>query len=172
MLRLVTLALAGCCAATSTLPQEGPQLPFDPAVTEACLADSQGSARLDCVGASAEVCSDSPDGYTTVGMGLCFGKELAYWDARLQAAISELRDIETENDAFLDEVNSAAPRSLTALETMLAAWVQFRTAACGYELSTWGGGSGGGPATTACVMHETADMAMLLEDRVARRGAQ
>ena len=45
---------------------------------------------------------------------------------------------------------------------MQRSWIAFRDAACSYEASRWGGGSGAGPAATGCVMQLTARQALRL----------
>ena len=70
---------------------------------EGCLAAAQTrhDAR-DCIGIAADGCTSTPDGYTTVGMSLCYGKELSYWDARLNAAYRGLMRRHETFDAALE----------------------------------------------------------------------
>ncbi len=44
-----------------------------------------------------------------------------------------------------------------------------RTAACAYEASRWGGGTGAGPAATACFLDLTGRQALALEARLEER---
>jgi uncharacterized protein YecT (DUF1311 family) len=122
--------------------------------------------REACVGASAEACIETPEGSTTVGMSSCFGAEHDYWDARLNGAYQALLTIEDAAAAELGDLGSAAPSPAEALRAMEQAWIAWRDAACGYEVSTWGGGSGGGPAGAACMMRLTARQALALQDRL------
>jgi uncharacterized protein YecT (DUF1311 family) len=55
---------------------------------------------------------------------------------------------------------------------MQRAWIGYRDAACAYEESQWGGGTGGGPASVDCAMRLTARQALALEARLAQRQAQ
>ncbi len=144
-----------------------PELPFSPAETEACLSQATGPAREICVGLSAAACIDTPDGYTTVGMSICLGHELEYWDGRLNAAYETLRESDGRTDAEMAELGSAAPPLVPALREMQRAWISFRDAACAYERAQWGGGTGGGPASVHCAMTITARQALALEDRLA-----
>jgi uncharacterized protein YecT (DUF1311 family) len=105
-------------------------------------------------------------------MSFCYDKELAFWDARLNAAYGALMEIEKAGDAELKELGSAAPSTSAALREMQRAWIGYRDAACAYELSQWGGGTGGGPATADCLMRLTAAQALTLEERLAQRRAQ
>ena len=45
---------------------------------------------------------------------------------------------------------------------MRRAWIAFRDAACNYEATRWGGGTGAGPAAADCVMKLTARQALHL----------
>ncbi|MBT8414870.1 MAG: DUF1311 domain-containing protein [Boseongicola sp.] len=145
------------------------ELSFTMAPTEVCLADAEGVERLECVGAAAEFCMSKPNGDTTVGMGFCLGRELGVWDDRLNAAYARLRRVEW---MIMEEAESAdlrVPDTVTALRDMQRAWMQYRDATCTYEFSTWGGGTGGGPANTACLLDLTARQALMLEDRLEDR---
>jgi len=149
-----------------------PELPFTPAETEACLRGALGPAREICVGLSAAACMETPDGYTTVGMSICLGSELEYWDGRLSAAYRSLLDSDGRTDAEMAELGSAAPPLVPALREMQRAWIAFRDASCAYERAQWGGGTGGGPASAHCAMTITARQALALEDRLAGVGQQ
>ena len=148
-------------------PAAAQDVPFSIDATEACLAGASDMAgREACVGSSAEACIDTPDGLTTAGMGFCLGAERDYWDARLNGAYEALLTIEDTAASELSELGSAAPSPAEALRAMERAWIAFRDAACAYEVSTWGGGTGGGPAGADCMMRLTARQALMLEDRL------
>ena len=55
---------------------------------------------------------------------------------------------------------------------MQRAWIAWRDAACLYEVSQWGGGTGGGPAGADCMMRLAGEQALALEDRLAQRHSQ
>lgn len=148
-------------------------LPFSPAQTEACLAQAgDGVERQVCIGLSASACINTPDGYTTVGMSTCLGRELEYWDGRLNAAYGALREIEEAGDAEMAELGSAAPKMAPALQEMQRAWIAFRDASCFYEVTQWGGGTGAGPAANQCAMKLTALQAFELERRLAEKSEE
>jgi uncharacterized protein YecT (DUF1311 family) len=154
-------------------PAAAQDIGFSPAATEACLAAAgDAPGREVCVGRSAEACAETPDGQTTVGMGFCYGAERDWWDARLNAAYGGLIRLEEAGDAELESLGSAAPRSAPALRAMQRAWIGFRDAACAWEVSQWGGGTGGGPAGAACGMEETGRQALALAAELAERQAQ
>jgi uncharacterized protein YecT (DUF1311 family) len=140
-----------------------PQLVFSQSHTEQCLW--AGGAQAECIGASARQCmAETPGGETTVGMGGCLDREWQYWDGRLnmayQDALARARNFDAENGDF-------APPSEPALREMQRAWIPFRDARCGFEMSLWGGGTGGGPAYAECLMIVTAEQALYLETALA-----
>ncbi len=105
----------------------------------------------------------TPAGQTTVGMVDCLGRELAIWAARLEAAHGQARTAAETMDAEMREIGSAAPSLADSLEAMQVAWAAFRDAACLHEQAQWMGGTGGGPATMACHLQETARQTLRLE---------
>jgi uncharacterized protein YecT (DUF1311 family) len=151
-------------------PVTAQELPFSADATRACLAgQSELAGRLACVGTSANLCMEAVGGYSTVGMGFCLGQELDYWDDRLNIAYGELKARETAEDAEMAEIGATVPKRATALRDMQRAWIAWRDAACVYEYSQWGGGTGGGPANASCLMHMTAEQALELESRLENR---
>jgi uncharacterized protein YecT (DUF1311 family) len=138
--------------------------------TESCVSEAyatspglSGHAVLDCAGRTAAACMMTPGGDTTIGMVACLESELAYWDARLGAAYAERVTIAREQDAELRELGSSAASMEQSLRAMQRAWMSYRDASCLYEQAQWMGGTGGGPATMACHMRETARQALKLE---------
>jgi uncharacterized protein YecT (DUF1311 family) len=166
----VLLVIAGLALAAPAAAQE--ELPFSPAETETCLAAAQGALREVCIGLSAAACINSPNGYSTVGMSSCLGKEAEYWDGRLNAAYQALLDVDGKVDAEMAELGSAAEPMAPALTEMQRAWIAFREASCFYEYTQWGGGTGSGPASNDCVMRITARQTLALEDRLTQKQAQ
>lgn len=143
---------------------------FTPDATDSCVSEAyrtspglSGHAILDCVGRAAAACMMTPGGDTTVGMVECLDGELGYWDARLNAAYAERVTIAKQQDTEMRELGSAAASLEESLRTMQRAWISFRDASCLYEQAQWMGGTGGGPATMACHMQETARHTLKLE---------
>ena len=154
-------------------PVAAQDLAFTAAATESCLAAAGDlPAGKACIGAAADACMETPDGGTTVGMGFCLNSEYEFWDARLNTAYQGLMALEDDAAANLADLGSAAPSSADALRDMQRAWIAYRDAACLYEVSQWGGGTGGGPAGTQCMMQLAGEQALMLEDRLADRAAQ
>ena len=143
---------------------------FTSAATNQCLVEAykaspslSGYSVWDCVGLSAKVCMTSPSGDTTMGMMSCLEGELHYWDKRLnQAYINRLRNSKKE-DKEMTSIRATAITLTDTLRDMQRNWISFRDATCLYEQAQWLGGTGGGPATMACHMHETARQALKLE---------
>ena len=134
---------------------------YEPAILTACLA--AGTDQRDgCIGKASDQCMLAPGGDTTVGMSTCLGQEVAQWDALLNGAYAKVMAEAEATDAEMKTLGSAAPPQVPALREMQRAWIGFRDAACGYEASRWGGGSGAGPAATSCAMELTARQALRL----------
>ena len=95
-------------------------------------------------------------------MGGCLDRELKFWDGKLnenyQIQLTRAKAADTENR----EYNANLASQEEALRAMQRAWITFRDAACDYERSTWGGGTGGGPATLGCLMELTGQQALRL----------
>ena len=156
------LAVIVALAASGAGAQE---LAFSAAMTEACIANESegGDPYGTCVGMAADACMAQPGGYSTVGMSTCFEHERKFWDARLNAAYQRVRDEARATDAEMKEIGASAASRADALRDMQRAWIAYRDATCDYERSLWGGGTGGGPATVACHMYQTAEQALYLE---------
>ncbi len=147
-------------AITLAAPAAAQDLVFDMSATDGCLAGITTLVEArPCIGSSANACMEATEGGTsTVGMGGCIRAELDEWDARLnsayQARIEEHRASDAEFEPPLPEAE--------ALRDAQRAWIPWRDANCLYEISHWGGGTGGGPAGTSCQMYMTAERALEL----------
>jgi uncharacterized protein YecT (DUF1311 family) len=163
----------GVCLLASSLisePAASAEPVFSPSATDTCVSTAyasspglSGHAVLDCIGRAAAACMITPGGDTTIGMMDCLKGELGYWDARLNAAYAERVTSAQQQDVEMRNRGSAAASVEDSLRAMRQAWVSFRDASCLYEQAQWMGGTGGGPATMACHMHETARQALKLE---------
>ena len=164
LIAALPLTVAGPIGATAQ------DIAFVPEPTESCLAAAEGMPdRLACIGRAAQVCIDTPDGYTTVGMGFCYSREADYWDDRLNGAFARLMSVERAMLDEMREIGATVPDAPAALRGMQRAWIGYRDALCGYDYTTWGGGTGGGPAFAACLMQETGRQTLLLETRLEER---
>lgn len=130
---------------------------------EASSPNRGDHAVLACVGQSAQACMMAPGGGHTFGMISCLSAEAEYWDERMAEAYDEALAAAQSNDEELQRVGSAAPSITETLQARQEAWLSFRQAACRHEQALWMGGTGAGPATQACYMHETARHSLRLE---------
>lgn len=169
-LRSAWLALTILAGSYSTIAPAQAEPVFAPGATESCVSQTSASspslsdhAVLDCIGRSAAACIMTPGGDTTIGMVECLGRERDYWDARLNAAYARRVVTAQEQDTELRGLGSAAASIEERLRAMQRAWMSFRDTSCLYEQAQWMGGTGGGPATMTCHMHETARQALKLE---------
>nr|WP_281390454.1 lysozyme inhibitor LprI family protein [Paracoccus amoyensis] len=96
-------------------------------------------------------------------MSMCLGQEYDIWDAKLNEAYQSLLSDAEATDKEMAELGSAAEKQVPHLRDMQRNWIAFRDAACGYERSRWGGGTGGGPAATECMMRLTAQQFFWLQ---------
>ncbi len=122
-----------------------------------------GFPVLDCIGKSADLCMASRGGDTTIGMMECLGKERDYWDRRLNTAYAKRLAAAKADDVRANDGRRGGASLQSSLRAMQRAWITYRDAVCLYEQAQWLGGTGGGPATMACHMHETARQALRLE---------
>ncbi len=134
---------------------------YDPAVLTACLS-AQKDQPDSCIGKASGLCMEGEGGSSTVGMVSCLGAEADQWDEHLNAAYETVLAESERTDAEMKQLGSAADPEVPALHEMQRSWIAFRDAACSYEASRWGGGSGAGPAATGCVMQLTARQALRL----------
>ncbi|UOA31442.1 hypothetical protein DSM110093_01207 [Sulfitobacter sp. DSM 110093] len=144
-------------------PAASQDITFSDEATAGCLARAEEFAdQRACIGLSANVCMDAPGGYSTYGMGGCLNRELGFWDGMLnenyRARMVGAKAADEDATLYQPEL----PKQAEALRDMQRAWITFRDAACAYERSKWGGGTGAGPAALACLMRMTGAQALRL----------
>ena len=159
MMRTSFLALSFALSTGFAAPAQ--ELNFSPALTKLCF--SEATDKQQCIGLSAEACMEvSEGGFSTVGMGGCLEQELNWWDAMLNRSYQHLMTQEKADDAEAKSDGFTAPSKTDALKAMQRAWIPHRDATCDYEMSQWGGGTGGGPAILACLMRLTGEQTIYL----------
>lgn len=163
MRKRIAMTLLGFLALPISGANAQEHIPFDIAATESCLAGKENFARYECIGASANLCMETEGGGSTVGMGFCIGKELDWWDARLNSVYREYLSKEKADD--IEYGSSNAPSKADALKAMQRSWIKYRDALCEHSASQWGGGTGAGPAYLSCLLGETGRQVFVLEDR-------
>ena len=156
-------ALVLACVATAPSAQE---FAIDPGLITSCLDGANGRPHA-CIGVAAEVCmTQTPGGETTVGTGACLNQELIWWDARLNESYARLLAQHRADDADNATMGLTIPPLEDSLRAMQRNWITFRDAKCDHARATWGGGTGGGPATLACLLTTTAEQTFELESYV------
>lgn len=142
----------------------------DTEVTDICLenADLRHEQGDDpqwqsCVGLASDACMDMPGGYTTVGMSECVNSEYQFWDRRLNQTYQTVLSDAEKMDQEMADLGSAAEKQVPYLREMQRNWIAYRDAACQFERSRWGGGTGGGPASANCMLRLTADQVFWLQ---------
>lgn len=162
MIRILTIA--ALLAAPAALAQDASEPEFDAGLVDACLADQSGEKGdpASCVGVAAGVCMNAPGAYSTAGMSYCLGQEYEHWDGLLNATYGKVMAEAKAADAEMKQIGSAADPQAPLLKDMQLNWIAFRDAACLYERSKWGGGTGGGPASIQCMLDLTAQQYLRL----------
>jgi uncharacterized protein YecT (DUF1311 family) len=158
-------AFALAALSTAAFAQDPPE-DYDPAVIPTCLQGLPLQDRAVCIGRAAEVCIAGEAGSSNVGIGMCYSAEWRQWDDRLNAAYQTLLDQQADLAADNAAFNTNIPNAVDLLRDMQRNWIAFRDAACDWEYVQWGGGSGAGPASAACMMQLTAQQTLFLEARV------
>ncbi len=103
----------------------------------------QEASRDDCIGTVANPCLQTDAATTTVGMVDCYGRELAVWDAMLNANYGALRD-------------GLSPEAFAALRDTQVKWIAYRDAKCGWPSVLFEGGSIARPIGADCLNRTTA----------------
>ena len=160
-----SLILSAAPALAQQAPENPPEPTLDTAMIDACLVAQAGEDgdQHACAGQAADACMNAPGVYSTAGMSWCFDAELAHWDGLLNTAYVALMDRAKATDTEMKELGSAAPAEAPRLRDMQRTWIAFRDAACTYEASRWGGGTGAGPASLQCALDLTARQYLLLD---------
>lgn len=168
MFRAATLGAVLVCAGGVAWAQQ--DTVFSPGATLACLHQARdGRAAEGCAGLSANQCMlDTPQGDTTYGMSLCFSAEADWWASRMTDVYARRLAKDRALDAEMKAAGRTTGSAAQALKDMHTAWLVYRTARCAYEQAQWMGGTGGGPATAACDMVETARHVLILEARIGQ----
>ncbi|MDM7459289.1 MAG: DUF1311 domain-containing protein [Paracoccus sp. (in: a-proteobacteria)] len=140
-------------------------LRFQPDLVTNCLAvagPDQDQAQT-CIGLAAKACMEQPGGFSTVGMGQCLAREYDLWDGLLNEYYGQVMAAARGADTRMAGLGSAATEQATALRDAQRRWIDWRDAACAYEYSRWGGGTGGGPASAQCMLTLTARQVLWLD---------
>lgn len=135
---------------------------YDPALLDACLTlRGPTQDRSGCVGLAAAVCLGDEAVVEPARATDCRQREAEQWAARLEAALTLLR----ESAALSDGAEGAAAGSgrAAALESAHSTWLAWREAECGWRQRLAGGAGGGDLAALDCRLRETGLRALALE---------
>lgn len=154
-MRMAVALLALACGFFAVMAHAAPLLsatpaPTDVAAIDQCIKDAKDNPYA-CLGRVEKPCQDTEAGQTTYGAMLCAERETAVWSARAKVAADTIT-------AKLE------PPRLKLFQAANGAWVSYRNAACEYEASIYLGGSLAKVVAADCVLRETADRALDLED--------
>ena len=135
-------------AAPVAMAEAAKPAPKDAAAVQACLKSDRG-AELDgerCIGVVADPCLDKAN--STADMNECSGRELRVWDALLNAAYGQVREmIDAEQQIKLRD--------------MQRAWIASRDKTCQFYWD-FHQGSIASPMAAYCMVRETARRTMFL----------
>ncbi len=166
----VFLVAAGLLALASG-PVSASELRFSPeddAAMTACTEKTQAAMRevtasgeprrpsaapqgpQSCIGTVSGPCMETPEGATTIGMSECLGREIDWWDQRLNTRYAALR-------AGMDEQSAAALRDAQR------AWIAFRDAECDFHYTYWREGTIRSTFYFNCLLDMTARRVIELE---------
>ena len=105
----------------------------------------------ECIGTVADPCLERPEGQSTAGMVVCYGREIAVWDDLLNSHYSALKD-------GLDTA------SFEALRDSQRKWIAYRDAKCEWPYVFFEGGTIASPIGSSCMNEATARRANELAD--------
>lgn len=146
-------------AAPSVAAQE---LSYSPAPTETCLQDlARGADRGQCIGVAAEVCRQASDRETAASQ--CLVRELAYWQARMRAALGMAISRAESKDFDARAMNIPPRHQEAALIILQDNWTIYRDSACAFEQTLWGRGDPTGGQNLSCQMYLIAEQTFYLE---------
>ena len=130
--------------------------PADVALLAQCLADAREHPRA-CLGRIQKPCQETEAGQTTLGAMACADRERAVWSLHMTAAAQAVRSrLLPERTPFFDAAEDA--------------WSAYRDASCRYEASAYIGGSLAKVESADCLLNETADHTVELEEEARGDG--
>jgi uncharacterized protein YecT (DUF1311 family) len=162
-------------------PLAAQQVPFSPEATETCLAESTAADLSLCVGKSADACAKAIPGATEIDRAICLNAETGWWRERMDTAYA----LVDERAAFLDmefaqAISQGGAKMTVDLAEMQAAWKDWSEKRCFFAAIERRGRPDRGEVASACMLHQTAEQALLLdaiqtrliEDAAARQKAR
>ncbi len=171
LLAILSLTLAALPAAAQTAPRAA-----DRAAIDACLKNEE-SAPQRCIGTVYKLCSERPrrDADTfppgsTPGQENCAGRELAVWQAKIDATLQALRDgplgqtvAQPWNRPAENKREHAVP-GREIIDDMQRAWLSTRAKMCDTRALRYEDGTFARTVYATCLYEETARHALWLQE--------
>ncbi|MCD7060738.1 lysozyme inhibitor LprI family protein [Pelagibacterium xiamenense] len=154
MRRFVTLAILAACTMPAAAQETGFTPEDDKMLTE-CVenAGASGGESLaaTCIGTVSELCQETPEGSTTIGIVECAARETSWWDKRL-------------NDTYAAVLETLDADRTQSLRDAQRAWIAFRDAECAFAYDYWRDGTIRSVFGASCMLDLTARRAIDLSD--------
>ena len=161
---LLLLALTPTLAATQVPPD-------DRVAIETCLHSEKDNPER-CIGTVYRPCSETTEGGTTRGMGVCAGRETAVWSERIEASFATLMagslgqtDAQPYNRPH-ENRRDAPVKGTDILRDMQQTWMIWRAKKCDTLAMQAEGGTLSRVIYGSCVYEETARHALWLTSLV------
>lgn len=168
MNRCVTVLLLATLTPSVALAQARPE---DRAVIERCLQAEQEHPDR-CIGLVYRPCSETTEGGTTAGMGVCAARETAVWTALMEASLATLTagslgqtDAQPHNRPN-ENRRSEPVKGAEILRDMQETWISWRAKKCDTAAIQAEGGTLSRVIYGACISEETARQTLWLRSLV------
>ena len=154
--KLMFCAILLAVSVQSPHAQEVPFEPTDNKHLASCLArvaqitNLSQIQRRDCIGVAFHLCTQEPDGDTTLGTTRCYQREGNWWDAQL-------------NTDYTDLKNTFSTELFQTLRQAQVAWIAYRDAKCEFAYKLYEDGSIRHILFSNCIMRTTADRSIELK---------
>lgn len=138
--------------------------PADAAAVTRCLREHKDAES--CIGVVSDDCMRQPGGDSTMGMNECLSREIAVWDARLNAAYKAALAGFVASQT-LDRYDAKAGTTTSIKGANLVrdterAWIAYRDLKCAAAQLPMAGGTGASLLGGSCLLRETARQAIWL----------
>lgn len=161
-----SLARMAAMAALVASPAFAQTIDFSSKPTEACLAAASGqAASRSCAGRAAKACVTAIRGAGEVEAASCANAEAGWWHGRMQDAYDAMmRKAVLADVEFAAALAQGGSRMTDDLAAMQAAWQDWSEKRCFFEAMRRRGKPDRSVAASTCILHVTAEQALLLEE--------
>ena len=163
--------IAGLMLLASTGGAVAQEIPFSADATETCLAGQRDpEGRAACIGRSAAACHQKMTDRTEEDAAACLNAETEWWRGRMQAAYERVETRAALLDVeFATAISQGGARMTDDLAAMQAAWKDWSEKRCFFAAVEHRGKPDRTEVASDCVLHATADQALLLETAAEKR---